>query len=53
MVGKEMRIKNKLYCDYCGKYLRELTKKQMQEIIKARKEGTMLCYIAECKSCSR
>jgi hypothetical protein len=43
-----MRIKNKFYCDYCGKYLKNVNKKQMEEINKSKQEGTRLSYITQC-----
>jgi hypothetical protein len=55
MLGKEvifkMRIKNKLYCDYCGKYMRKIPKKLMKEVMEQKQEGTRLSFIAECSLC--
>jgi hypothetical protein len=50
-VGFGMRIKEKQYCDYCGKFVYKLSKKQMKKIEKARLEGTRLCYVSICRSC--
>ena len=47
-----MRIKNRLYCDFCGKLLRKLSDKEMGIINKARQEGSRLSLIADC-SCRR
>jgi hypothetical protein len=48
-----MRIKNKLYCNYCGKYLMIIPKKEMEEINKQRQEGTRLQFIAQCSACPK
>lgn len=43
-----MRIKDKLYCDYCGKFSKKLSKEQMKEILKYRREGTRISYVINC-----
>ena len=46
-----MRRKNKLICDECLKFIRELNKKEMDKIEKDRHEGTRTNCSTICGKC--
>jgi hypothetical protein len=46
-----MRVKDKIYCDSCGKFLRKLTKIQMIKINEDKKKGTRTNCSYFCEDC--
>ena len=46
-----MRKKDKILCDCCGKFIKKLTKKQMDIVMKDKKVGTRTNCSIVCKKC--
>lgn len=46
-----MRNKDKISCDYCMVFIKKLTKKQMEKVMKDRYEGTRTNCSAMCIKC--
>jgi hypothetical protein len=51
MRRKKMRIKEKLFCDECGTFIRETTPNENDEIKKDRLEGTRTSLDIICRKC--
>lgn len=47
-----MRRRNKIYCNKCGGFIRELSNKELRKIDQDRFKGTRTSYDIICKTCS-
>lgn len=47
-----MRLKNKVFCDCCGKFTMQLTKKQVDFISQERHSGTRVVCSVVCDNCA-